>query len=209
MISQTERAYNILKAKIVSLEYPPGKVLREAELIQELGIGRTPIREALQRLARDDLVVIQPRRGMYVSEISVTDLKQIFEARIPIETWAARLAAERITEDQLSALEDAVRMAEDRHSPDYVGRLMESDRLVHKIISEATGNKFLIDGVRWLYDLTARIWRLAPDPAAGAAEIQTQHWQLLNALRKRDPDLAHQLMERHVLDFWSQVRAQV
>ncbi len=209
MTSQTDRAYNILKAKIVSLEYPPGKVLREAELIQELGIGRTPIREALQRLARDDLVVIQPRRGMYVSEISVTDLKQIFEARIPLETWAARLAAERISDTQLTALEEAIHLAEDRSRRDFVSRLMESDRLVHKYISEATGNKFLIDGVRWLYDLTARIWRLAPDPAAGADQIQAQHWDLLNALRKRDPDLAYQVMHQHVMDFWSQVRAQV
>lgn len=209
MTSQTERAYSILKAKIVSLEYPPGKVLKEAELMQELGIGRTPIREALQRLARDDLVVIQPRRGMYVSDISVTDLKQIFEARIPLETWAARLATGRFTEEGLTQLEQAIELASDPEAPDYAERLMESDRLFHYYVSLATGNKFLIDGVRWLYDLAARIWRLAPDPTAIAEEIQAQHSSLLEAFRTGDADLAEAIMRRHVLDFWSHVRSQV
>jgi DNA-binding GntR family transcriptional regulator len=175
--------------------------------MQSLNLGRTPIREALQRLARDDLVIIQPRRGMYVSEVSVTDLKQIFEARLPLETWSARLAAERITERDLERLKNSIGLAEDAAGDDFVPRLMESDRLVHAIISEATGNKFLVDGVRWLYDLTARIWRLTTNPAAGSESIQRQHWDLLEALRRRDADAAEELMRQHILDFWSQVRS--
>ena len=209
MTSQTDRAYDVIKARIVNLELPPGSVLREAELMESLGLGRTPIREALQRLARDDLVVIQPRRGMYVSEIGVIDLKHIFEARIPLEMWAARFAAERITDEQLDTMERVIEDMEGFTGDGYAGRLMEADRAVHEIITRATGNKYFIDGVRWLYDLTARIWRLAPDPLAGVEQILKHHRNLLGALRKRDPDLAESIMKRHVMDFWSQIRSQV
>ena len=209
MVSQTDRAYEVIKARIVNLDLPPGAVLKETELMDELGLGRTPIREALQRLARDDLVVIQPRRGMYVSEIGVTDLKHIFEARIPLEMWAARYAAERISNEKLDEIERIIEHIESYDDVDFAIQLMECDRQVHEIITKSTGNKFIIDGVRWLYDLTARIWRLAPNPLAGAREIIQHYRDLLDALRKRDADLAEAVMKRHVMDFWSQVRSQV
>jgi len=209
MTSQTDQAYEQIKARIVNLDLSPGAVLKETELMNDLNLGRTPIREALQRLARDDLVVIQPRRGMYVSDIGVTDLKHIFEARIPLEIWAARFAAERISEEQLNEIERAIESAEEYDGADFADRLMETDRRVHEAISGATGNKFFIDGNRWLYDLTTRIWRLASDPIAGASEMLKHHRTLFDALRKRDPDLAEQVMKRHVMDFWSQIRSQV
>jgi len=209
MSSQTDKAYHILKARIVNLELPPGSVIKENELMQELELGRTPIREALQRLARDDLVVILPRRGMYVAEVGVTDLKHIFEARIPLEIWCARLAAGRVNDTHLMQLEKAIALAEENESADYLSRMMESDRQVHSIISEATGNKFLIDGVRWLYDLAARIWRLAGDPTSGSDFIQQQHRELLEALRARDADRAEEVMRQHVHEFWDYVRTQV
>ncbi len=210
MLSQTDRAYNVLKTRIVNLELPPGAILREDELTETLGLGRTPIREALQRLARDDLVIILPRRGMYVAEIGVTDLKQIFEARIPLETWSARLAAERITETQLERLEQVIQsMSAGQDAPNYADLLMEGDHQVHAIISEATNNKFLIDGVRWLYDLTSRIWKLTPNPLAGADVICRRHRALLAALQARDADQAEAIMRQNILDFWSLMRSQV
>jgi len=210
MLSQTDRAYNVLKSRIVSLELPPGAILREDELTETLGLGRTPIREALQRLARDDLVIILPRRGMYVAEIGVTDLKQIFEARIPLETWSARLAAERINAAQLERLEQVLlQAAAGEDDPDYASILMQTDNQVHSIISEATANKFLMDGVRWLYDLTSRIWKLTPNPSAGAEIIRRRHRELLAALRAGDADQAEAAMRQDIIDFWGLMRSQV
>jgi DNA-binding GntR family transcriptional regulator len=210
MLSQTDRAYNVLKTRIVNLELPPGAILREDELTETLGLGRTPIREALQRLARDDLVIILPRRGMYVAEIGVTDLKQIFEARIPLETWSARLAAERITDAQLARLDEIIQgLAESQDAANYAEILMEGDHQIHAIISEATNNKFLIDGVRWLYDLTSRIWKLSSNPVAGAESIRSHHRALLDALRARDADQAEAVMRQNILDFWGLMRSQV
>lgn len=92
--SQSEVAYRILKEKIVNLELPPASLLNEAELMAELDLGRTPIREALQRLALENLVVILPRRGTIVADLNLSDLQKIFEVRLELEVYAARLAAE-------------------------------------------------------------------------------------------------------------------
>src|SRR5215472_13709676 len=95
--SQSEVAYARLLERIVSLEMPPGSVVNEARLRDELSIGRTPIREALQRLARENLVKSVPHRGTFVTDVNITDLARITEVRVVLESHAARLAAEKLT----------------------------------------------------------------------------------------------------------------
>src|SRR5436853_813009 len=91
--SQSEAAYVRLLDRIVSLEMPPGSVVNEARLREELKIGRTPIREALQRLGRENLVRSIPHRGTFVTDVNITDLARIAEVRVLLEAYAARLAA--------------------------------------------------------------------------------------------------------------------
>src|SRR5881275_3501289 len=95
--SQSEEAYTRILDRIVRLEMAPGSVVNEARLREELGIGRTPIREALQRLARENLVRSIPHRGTFVTEVNITDLARITEVRVVLEAHAARLATEKIT----------------------------------------------------------------------------------------------------------------
>ena len=95
--SLAERAYVDLREEIIGVRLPPGTLLREDELMARLGVGRTPVREAVQRLQRDGFVTVIPRRGTLVSEISITDLAAIYEVRKQLESWASRLAAERAT----------------------------------------------------------------------------------------------------------------
>ena len=96
--SLADRAYRRLREEIIGVELAPGTLLREDELMRALGVGRTPVREAVQRLQRDGFVTIIPRRGTLVSEINITDLAAIYEVRTRLESWASRLAAERVTE---------------------------------------------------------------------------------------------------------------
>ena len=105
MSSLSDEAYHQIKRRIVTLEMPPGSVIDESTLKEELGLWRTPIREALQRLAREDLVTILPRYGIFVDDIKVTDLRQIFEARVPLEIACVRLAAERASLQMVAAME--------------------------------------------------------------------------------------------------------
>ena len=97
----SEKAYRLIKEKVVTLELPPSAVIDEHVLMQQLGLGRTPIREALQRLDSEGLVNIARRRGTFVNDISVTDLQKIFELRIVLEGFCARLAAQPAPEEPL------------------------------------------------------------------------------------------------------------
>src|SRR5215813_3129361 len=129
--SQSELAYRRLLERIVSLEMPPGSVVNEARLREELKIGRTPIREALQRLARENLVRSVPHRGTFVTDVNITDLARITEVRVVLEGHAARLAAERCTASDRAAIEDllaelrSVAIADQRE-------LMKLDQEIHR-----------------------------------------------------------------------------
>jgi DNA-binding GntR family transcriptional regulator len=103
--TDADKAYQIIKEKIITLELPPGSAIHETALAEELQLGRTPIREALKLLQAEQLVTTVPRRGMFVSSISITDLQQIAEVRMQLEGLAARLAAQRATPEELMALE--------------------------------------------------------------------------------------------------------
>ena len=104
----SDKAYELIRHKIITLELPPLAPIDEQALMEDLQLGRTPIREALQRLAAEDLVLLAPRRGMFVADISITDLQKIFELRMVLEGFCARLAAERVTPEQLAKMEAAI-----------------------------------------------------------------------------------------------------
>src|SRR6476619_4223029 len=116
--SLSERAYYSIRELIVSLELAPGAVVSERELMERLGLGRTPIREALRTLAQEKLVEVYPRRGIFVSPVDVGDLAALSEARLTLESFAARLAAERANADDreiaLALLAELPRLADTR-----------------------------------------------------------------------------------------------
>ena len=108
MTTLSEQAYTDLRDRIVRLEFAPGDVLREDALRERLGLGRTPIREALQRLAREHFITVIPRRGMFVSGIDVSELSLLFETRSVLEPYAARLAAARGGAEHWAAMHAAL-----------------------------------------------------------------------------------------------------
>src|SRR3989442_6521035 len=108
--SQSEGAYQRVLERIVCLEMPPGSVVNEARLREELKIGRTPIREALQRLARENLVRSIPHRGTFVTDVNITDLARITEVRVVLESHAARLAAEKLSAADRDAIKELLEL---------------------------------------------------------------------------------------------------
>src|SRR6202011_4463986 len=130
--SLAEKAYYAIREMIVSLEFRPGAVINERELMERLRIGRTPTREALRRLAQEKLVEVSPRRGMFVTSVEIRDLASLCEVRAVLESHAARLAAQRVTEpdrEELAALIDALGEA-----PDGERALMALDERIHRTI---------------------------------------------------------------------------
>jgi DNA-binding GntR family transcriptional regulator len=202
-VSLSHQAYQQIKHRIVSLDLPPGSVLKEADLQQELHLGRTPIREALKRLSLEKLVVIVPRRGMFVSEIGLKDLQQLFEVRLVLESLAARLAAERGTTghwQQMEAALDQLTAGADHEA------LIAIDTECHEIIYEAAQNRFLGDTLTTHYALSLRLWYYVLNDIADMRSALQEHEQILSALRAGDGDRAANLMCNHINAFQAEIQ---
>ena len=205
--SLSQRAYEQIKHKIVSLELWPGSVIDESSLIEELQLGRTPIREALKRLSLEKLVTIAPRRGMFVTEIGITDLQRLFELRLVLEGQAARLAAVRGTKQHWLEMEAVLHRLPDEGRPFTNQELIAIDEACHQIIYQATDNLFLRDTLNMLYALSLRLWYYALARVGTMETAVLEHKQILEALKQRDGDLAAQLLERHIQTFQQEIQA--
>lgn len=204
--SLADQAYYRIRELIVSLELAPGSLISERELQERLGVGRTPVREALRDLARESLVEVYPRRGMFVSRVDVGDLAGLSEVRAVIESHAARLAAERATNadrEAIAELLDELNAVEGEHGE---RTLIDLDQRIHRHVYRCTHNPFLEATLNEYYVLTLRIWFLALDRVVRLEDAVGEHRQLLEAIRDRDPARAEQAMRRHVDGFEQAMR---
>jgi DNA-binding GntR family transcriptional regulator len=200
-ISLAEKAYHAIRDLIVSLQLAPGAVIDERELMEELGIGRTPVREALRRLAHEGLVEVYPRRGMFVTGVDVRELARLSEVRAVLEPEAARLAAERATDadraDVVGLLHELAGRGRDRDDRE----LMSLDERIHHAVYRAAHNDLLAATLSQYYVLALRIWSMALDRSHDLEEAVDAHRALLEAIRDGDGALAAETMRAHVLDF--------
>lgn len=201
----SDKAYHLIKQKIITLELAPLSAIDEQALMEDLHLGRTPIREALQRLAAEDLVLLAPRRGMFVADISITDLQKIFEARMILEGFCARLAAERATLDQLTEMESL--LIELKNVPDGDGKaLMSIDERFHELLYRAADNEFLTDTLRRLHALSFRIWHVVLDRLGSVRDAMEQHVQIAEAIKEGDGARAETLVQQHVSGFQQEIK---
>lgn len=203
----SEQAYERIRAMIITLELAPGDVLREDELQQSLGIGRTPIREALQRLAREHFVQVIPRRGMLVSGIDVSELATLFETRSVLEPFVARLAAARGSDRHWEEMAATIAFTESVALEP--AELLAIDRRCHEIMWDAAGNRFLADPLDTLYAQSDRLWHLYLAEVADMSHAVAEHAEILEALRSGNGSRAAELVEAHVREFDTQIRAAV
>jgi DNA-binding GntR family transcriptional regulator len=205
-----ERAYVELRDRIVTLRLAPGTVLREDELMGEMGIGRTPLREAVKRLALENLVAVQPRRGTFVSEVEASDIVNISEVRAELEGYAAQLAARRMDAAARAAageLLEEVAQVEELSLPEESERLMRLDERIHRFIWEASGNPYLIETLERYFTHSLRIWYLVLDRVPGLGHAVHDQTHLLEALLGRDGGRARTIMREHVLAFQREILA--
>ena len=203
--SLADRAYHAIRGMIVSLDLRPGAVIDERALMDRLGIGRTPTREALRRLAQEGLVEVYPRRGMFVTSVEIRDLASLAEVRSVLEGHAARLAAERATDKDREALETLLDELGRRIDLD-ARELMALDERIHRQVYSSAHNPFLESTLEEYYVLALRIWYLALDQARELEQAVLAHRELLEAIRDGDADRAEETMRRHVLEFEESMR---
>ena len=204
--SLADRAYYAIREWIVTLDLPPGSVVNERELMGRLGVGRTPVREALRDLAREQLVEVFPRRGMFVSSVDVGDIAGLSEVRLLLESEAARLAAERRGDGDLeetdALLEELAGAAGERNARG----LIDLDQRIHRHVARCAQNPFLETTLEEYYVLALRIWFVALDRVA-LDEAIAEHHAILEAIRDGDPGRAEAVMRAHVESFERAIRA--
>ncbi len=203
--SLADQAYYRIRELIVTLELPPGSLVSEPELMERLGLGRTPVREALRTLARERLVDVYPRRGMFVSPVDVGDLTGLSEVRVTLESHAARLAAERATDPE-RAETDALLAELDGSTAHDERSLIDLDQRLHRHVYRCAHNPFLEATLNEYYMLTLRIWFLVLDRVVRLEDAIQEHRELLEAIRDRDPARAEDVMRRHVEGFEQAIR---
>ncbi len=196
-----EQAYERLKEWIIYSEFKPGTVLSERELAECLGISRTPLREILQRLQYQRLIVIRPRKGIFVAPIDFFTLRDIFETRLPLERSVAVLATQRINAGQMEALEGLVAAMREAQAAGDLKRQIRLDQSFHETLAEAAGNHVLAEMLEDLHNVCLRFWHLSREAQeshyGGIEELE----QVTASMRRGDARESARLYAEHVLSF--------
>ena len=188
--SLTDRAYVALEEMLCTLRLEPGEVLSEGALSETLGIGRTPVREALQRLAREGLVTVLPRRGVLVSEFNVKKQLRMLEVRRELERLMARSAASRATGEERVRFEAIARaMHESVDADDDIG-FMRLDHEFNVLVSQATRNEFASEAISLMAGLSRRFWFMHHRQAGDLSVIARLHADIANAIAAADATTA-------------------
>jgi DNA-binding GntR family transcriptional regulator len=201
-----DRAYSELRDRIVTLKIAPGAPIDEDLLGRELDMGRTPVREAIKRLALENLVTVFPRRGTFASEINITDLAHVSDVRIQLEGHAAYRAAERITDGQRGELEVLLEELGRSRGSDDVEKLMALDAAVHRFIYRCAGNPYLEETLTRYLNLSLRIWHLVLDRLPHLFARVHEHDDVLRAVAAGDAERARTILTGHISTFEREIR---
>ncbi|MDT8420063.1 MAG: GntR family transcriptional regulator [Desulfuromonadales bacterium] len=197
-----QKICNIIRKKIVTLEYPPGHRLNEQKLAQELGVSRTPVREALILLSSEGLVTMAPNVMTHVSEINLQKLRELTELRLILEQGAARLAAANRTKEQLAELEELAEKIKNTDPNDPL-QMMICDTEFHRITRIAANNSELAQQMVVITNQFTRVmYQLEITPTLIAQDIP----KIVEAIRKQDPETTAKLITDHVNYFMGLVR---
>jgi DNA-binding GntR family transcriptional regulator len=199
--SLKEQAYARIKRKIVTMEYRPGEYLNEAMISEQLGIGRTPVHQAVDQLSLEGLTDIIPRKGLIVRPISMDEVRDIIDVRLVNERYCVSLAAERATnahiEEMERILESATGYIQDRDRE----QLMEADYRFHLVISSAANNRILADMLRVLHERELRFWFVSLSEIEHLNDVQQEHTSILNAIKNHDAKAAGDAIQAHIESF--------
>jgi DNA-binding GntR family transcriptional regulator len=202
-----DRAYRALRDRLVTLQIPPGSPIDEDAIGRELKMGRTPVREAIKRLALENLVTVFPRRGTFASEINITDLAHISDVRAKLEGHAAYRAAERLTDAQRVELQRLLDELHGSKGSDDADALMALDARVHRFIYRCAGNPYMEATLSRYLNLSLRIWYLVLDRLPHLFTRVHEHDDVLKAIDAGDSVNARDILAEHIATFEREIRA--
>ncbi len=193
--------FETLRDAIITQVLKPGERLMEIQLAEEMGVSRTPVREAIRKLELEGLVVMVPRKGAYVAGVSMKDIHEVYEVRAALEMLAVTLAAERITDEELDALERQVLReseAESDHDEHALDNIIYIDSSFHDIIYQAAHNQRLVQFVNILQEQLQRFRAASLSRPGRSKTALDEHKQIVEALAERNGELAAKLAKEHI-----------
>jgi len=207
-IMNKEEAYEELRMRIITNDIAPGEILKEKDLMAQLAIGRSPLREILFRLQEENLIKPLPRLGYMVTTLDIFEVRELVELRRELEGFAGYLAAQRITTEQLEDLRTIIREAEAEtaETPDVSNITEYFDTRFHSLLYQAAGNKKLVKILQDLHIVMLRIWFHVGLDAIGFAHQAQNLYKVLEALEQKDQEKARTAMEDHVDLYAAQVK---
>ena len=193
------RVFNAIENAILNGEYKDGDSLNELRLSRELGVSRTPVREALMQLELEGLIQIIPNRGAYVTGIKVKDIQDIYLIRSKLEGLCARWACENITKEQLEEMEENIYLAEFHAARGHMEQMAELDNRFHNILYEACNSKML---EHLLKDYHQYVWRVRQKTLSSSrgAVSNVEHKYIMEAIKENNPDKAEELANQHMIN---------
>ncbi|MCY7374232.1 MAG: GntR family transcriptional regulator [Spirochaetaceae bacterium] len=194
----SDQAYDQLLERILDLRIPPGAVVHEQQLADEIGFGRMPVREAIARLASDRFITVMPRRGTVVTALSLEDVLNMFEAREAIECGVAYIAARRASDEDLATLRDLIKAAEKARKGAESENFLRDDYEIHAFLVHMVNNSLLQDAAQRLLQHNLRFWRSYWSTRPVQHSSMLSHSALLTALEARNSQAAEEAMREHI-----------
>lgn len=205
----TEEIYEILKRRIIHLEYEPGLVLNELDIADEFNTSRTPIRSAFKQLHSDKLLNIIPRFGAQVTPIDFKQMKFVFQITRELDPFAAKLAAERISDDEIKELEEIMsRIRSYDISKDYQNAINDDERF-HRIIYSSCGNPWLEEILSSLHYHTERLWHYCESYFDSIDLFTDTLGRVLEAIKEKDLDNVEKYTREHIDDFVHKIKKEM
>ena len=193
--------FETLRDAIITQVLKPGERLMEIQLADEMGVSRTPVREAIRKLELEGLVVMVPRKGAYVAGVSMKDIHEVYEVRAALEMLAVSLAAERITDEELDALERQVLRESEEEAKDNentLDNIVYIDTTFHDIIYQAAHNQRLVQFLNILQEQLQRFRAASLSRPGRSKTALEEHKQIIEALAERNGELASKLAKEHI-----------
>lgn len=194
------RVFQKLREDILSGKYREHEELKEVAIGEELGVSRTPVREAFRQLELEGLIQIVPNRGAYVTGITAKDVKDIYMIRSLLEGLCARLATEKITKEQLDEMEENIYLADFHASKGHMDQMAELDNRFHDILYEACDSKMLEHTLRDYHQYVLRVRQKTLSTNTRGRASNDEHRQIMEAIKEKDADRAEQLANGHILN---------
>lgn len=198
--SLSGRVFHTVRENILSGKYKCNEELKEKTIADELGVSRTPVREALRQLELEGLVTIIPNRGAFVEGISEEDIKDIYEIRARLEGLCAKWAADKITVEQISELEENIFLVDYHAGKENYTQVLELDNKFHDILYAASGSKMLKHELSAFHHYVERVRKITLSMPERVVKSNDEHKQIVEALKQHDKAEAERLATRHMLN---------